>query len=170
MRLFVALVLAIASGACASYAPYSWWRNNTGYLDTQLAENRWQVIYRGNPATDRMKVIDFTLLRAAELTISHGYKYFVISAAVNASRTNVFVVPGSSSSTTTATGTCTGAATIHCSGTAVTTHREVPPTVYRLVEPALGIVIDAKHEPAGAQDTYDARLLYGTLKQKYKLK
>ena len=166
MKYVLALTLVLT--ACGSYGPYSFWRNGTGYSDTRLAENRWQVVYRGNGLTDPVRVIDFTLLRAAELSVNHGYKYFVLSAAVDASKRTAFVVHTPPTATTSAVATCTGSNTVSCSGSAVTTYNHVPPSVYRIVQPALGIVIEGSHYPSA--EAYDAELLYRSLKEKYRLK
>ena len=76
VQLAFVVFLAIAVSGCGAYAPYSYWGgNDSGYSDTRLAENRWTVLYRGNQLTDPEKVTDFTLLRAAELTVTNGFRY-----------------------------------------------------------------------------------------------
>ena len=57
-----------------------------GYEETQLAENVFRVNFRGNRYTKLPRATDFALLRTAELTLEHGYKYFVLvseSSTVN---------------------------------------------------------------------------------------
>ena len=89
VQLAFVVFLAIAVSGCGGYAPYSYWGgNDSGYSDTRLAENRWTVLYRGNQLTDPAKVTDFTLLRAAELTVTNGFRYFVVVAAGDGTRTN----------------------------------------------------------------------------------
>ena len=49
-----------------------------GYSETQLAENMFRVNFGGNGYTGSEQATDFALLRSAELTLEHGYKYFVL--------------------------------------------------------------------------------------------
>ena len=49
-----------------------------GYEELQLSENMFTVSFRGNGYTRKQRAIDFCLLRCAEITENHGYKYFTI--------------------------------------------------------------------------------------------
>lgn len=49
-----------------------------GYDDLQLAPNIYRVSFRGNGYTGPDRVVDFTLLRAAELSLQNGAKQFVV--------------------------------------------------------------------------------------------
>jgi hypothetical protein len=70
--LFAALMLA----GCAT--PYQRVGFTGGYSETQLGENIFQVSFHGNGFTSRERASDFSLLRAAELTLEKGFSYFVI--------------------------------------------------------------------------------------------
>jgi len=61
-----------------------------GYSETQLAENMFRVNFSGNGKTKLTRTIDFALLRSAELTLEHGYKYFVlVDESSNVSNTQI---------------------------------------------------------------------------------
>ena len=49
-----------------------------GYSETQLAENMFRVNFGANQYTGGIQASDFALLRSAELTLKHGYKYFIL--------------------------------------------------------------------------------------------
>ena len=58
--------------------PYQKKSTRSGYSETQLDENVFNVSFSGNSYTDREEVVDFTLLRSAELTLENGFQYFAI--------------------------------------------------------------------------------------------
>ncbi len=49
-----------------------------GYEDKRLSNNHYTISFTGNQYTSDMQVLDFVILRAAELAIKNKYKYFVI--------------------------------------------------------------------------------------------
>lgn len=49
-----------------------------GYSETHLSEQVFEVFFWANEDTTVEKIDDFTLLRSAELTLNHGYKFFII--------------------------------------------------------------------------------------------
>jgi len=50
-----------------------------GYDDLQLAENVFQIRFKGNAYTSKEKAADYTLLRSAELAKENGFGYFIIT-------------------------------------------------------------------------------------------
>jgi hypothetical protein len=72
--------------ACAT--PYQPDGYTGGYSDTQLSDNVFSVTFNGNGYTDPHKATDFRMLRAAELTLQHGFKYFVVEDSANSSTTS----------------------------------------------------------------------------------
>jgi hypothetical protein len=70
------LFAALCSIACAT--GYGSRGVMFGYSDTQVGENTFRVSFEGNGLTPLAKVSDFALLRSAEVTLDHGYPYFVI--------------------------------------------------------------------------------------------
>lgn len=49
-----------------------------GYLDKRLRDDVFQIAFQGNGYTSKDKAKELVLLRASELTIANGFKYFVI--------------------------------------------------------------------------------------------
>ena len=53
--------------------------NNSVYehalVETQLNENNWRIVFSGREVS-MQKAIDFSLLKAGELSLDKGYKYF----------------------------------------------------------------------------------------------
>ena len=56
----------------------TWYNPSGGYEDEQLDENVFRVAFFGNGPTSMQRAADLALLRAAELTLEHGYAYLVI--------------------------------------------------------------------------------------------
>ena len=50
-----------------------------GFSDSQLAENVFRIDFAGNKYTKKARALDFSLLRAAEICLDRGFRYFVIS-------------------------------------------------------------------------------------------
>ena len=49
-----------------------------GFKETRLDDNSFMVDFRGNGFTSKERAYDFSLLRASELTLEYGYKYFIV--------------------------------------------------------------------------------------------
>lgn len=77
-RLWI-LPLLLALAACATQTPYQPARQGVGYSEQRLESNRFRVSYAGNARTPRSAVENYLLYRSAELTLQHGYDYFVLS-------------------------------------------------------------------------------------------
>ena len=76
----VALVGALALGACATATPYQpagYNGERGGYAEQRLEANRFSVSFSGNSVTSRDQVEMSLLLRSAELTVENGYDWFV---------------------------------------------------------------------------------------------
>jgi hypothetical protein len=98
-----ALVVALAASttlvaACATETTYrpatgsGFYR--TGYSDTQLEPNRYRVTFAGNTVTDRDVVERYLLFRAAELTVQHGFDYFVMADRDTDRQARTYSTPG----------------------------------------------------------------------------
>lgn len=74
--LVAAVVLLAACETATTYSPASR-PGGTGYTDQQLSGNRWRVTFTGNAATPRETVENYLLLRAAEVTLKAGYRWFL---------------------------------------------------------------------------------------------
>lgn len=77
----VSILLAALLTACATQTKYlpADERGDYGYIETQLTGNRYRVTFTGNSLTPRETVQDYTLLRAAEVTLENGYDWFKIA-------------------------------------------------------------------------------------------
>ena len=84
-RLLALTCAPLLLAACGtSYQPEGF---TGGYSDTQLSDNVFSVTFNGNGYTDPHKAGDFRMLRAADLTLSHGFRYFVVEDSANSSTT-----------------------------------------------------------------------------------
>lgn len=90
-RLLVAAAAAAVLAACSTpaiYAPREG-ASGTGYSDEKIAGNRWRVTFTGNSITKRDAVEDYLILRAAEVTVAAGYRWFAFDARDTKSKTRV---------------------------------------------------------------------------------
>ncbi len=73
-KITVAIFSMLAISGCAtSYQSAGF---SGGFSDTQLGPNLWKVSFVGNGYTHSTRAEDFAMLRSAELTLTHGFKYF----------------------------------------------------------------------------------------------
>lgn len=79
LKIFVkiAAILLLLSGCATPYQPQKS-AYGYGYSETQLAENIFSVRFIGSGADGAPVVSDYALLRAAEVTLEHGYTHFGI--------------------------------------------------------------------------------------------
>jgi len=100
-RFAIATMLAAATAlsACATATPYQpeipGAAVSGGYSDYQLDSNKFRVTFSGNTLTSRETVERYLLYRAAELTVSQGYDYFVVAARDTDKTTRTYVDPPS---------------------------------------------------------------------------
>lgn len=71
----ITLVSLCLAGCATSYKAGG---GGSGYSDTQYAPGQFGVHFNGNANTSVVQSRDFALLHAAELTLTHGYRYFVV--------------------------------------------------------------------------------------------
>ena len=79
--LFASAISALLTlGACASAPAYSPAQsaNGVGYTDQRIENDRFRVTYRGGPRMSSAEVQDYTLMRAAQLTLDNGADWFEI--------------------------------------------------------------------------------------------
>jgi hypothetical protein len=81
--LAIVAAACLALTACASgptpYGPAAGPKAG-GYSEQQIEANRYLVTVRGNFATDRARVEQMLLYRAAELTLTNGFDHFLLAA------------------------------------------------------------------------------------------
>ena len=93
-----AIIVTIASGAClflvACATPYQHLGLGGGFTDKQIAPDTFKIHFRGNGYTPDKRAQDLAVLRAAELTLEHGYQYFTVLNAGSSDRGFVAPVTG----------------------------------------------------------------------------
>jgi hypothetical protein len=152
----IALTLIIAS--CAT--PYQSTGFIGGYSDTALAPDVYRVLFEGNGFTSSGRAQDFALLRAADMTLSHGYRYFAIVNEANSTSVSSITLPGQSYTSLSISGYGDSAY-----GTAVTTYD--PPTTIPISKPNSGLLIRCFVERPKSGYVFDARFLSHSIRTKY---
>ncbi len=165
------LVLTIYLTGCATaYQPDSF---SGGYSSTQLDTNVFQVTFKGNGLTSRERANDFALLRAAELTLTHGYNYFIIINAQQYSRGSTYTTPTTSTTNidTNTYGNANGNGNYaNYSGNTygTTTMTTYGGQTYHISEPrSADTIVCFKIKPNGF--SYNAQFIENSLKVKYGL-
>jgi hypothetical protein len=70
-------MLAMLAG-CGQPTPYQPAVDGYGYSEQQIEDNRYRVSFAGNQLTPADTVQNYWLYRTAELTLDHGYDYFIV--------------------------------------------------------------------------------------------
>jgi hypothetical protein len=96
-KLVLPATLALILASCAT--PYASSGFLGGYSDTVLAPDVYRISFQGNGYTSKERTQDFAMLRAAELTLSHGYRYFGLINESEGGRGGVINTPGYSYTT-----------------------------------------------------------------------
>lgn len=87
-HLSIIIFTTFLSGCATAYQKEGFF--NGGYSEIVAGPDSFIVTFRGNSSTSRERVSKLSLLRASELTLQNGYKYFVILSSSDASsRTSV---------------------------------------------------------------------------------
>ena len=157
---FVALASLVLAGCVSPYASKGF---TGGYSDTQLAPDAFRVTFSGNNITSSERTQDFALLRAADLTISHGFRYFAIVNSASGGSTSSITLPGHSYTTAQATGYGNSVY-----GSASTTY--MPPTNISMFKPNTGLLIRCFIERPEGGYVFDAQFLSKSLRTKYEIK
>ena len=155
------LALAVCAGGCAT--DYQSSGLTGGYGDTRLAPDAFRVTFDGNAYTSGERAQDFALLRASELTLANGFKYFAIVDESSSTTVSAVVTPG--------TAQTTGNAYVYGNyGTYSGTTTYVPPQVFYSSRPRTGLLIRCFRSKPESIYTFDATFLQQSLKEKYKIK
>jgi|SRR5271166_3439905 len=83
--------LLAVSGCATDYQPQGF---TGGYDDYLTAPDVAVVTFHGNGYTPAERVVEMAGLRCAEVTLQHGYRYFVLLSAADLSGTTSFTTPG----------------------------------------------------------------------------
>lgn len=81
----VAATVLIAMGCATPYQPRGF---SGGYSDYRVSADVFSVSFRGSSSTREEVVEEFLLRRASELTLEHGFVYFVVLAEKDRTRTS----------------------------------------------------------------------------------
>jgi hypothetical protein len=149
--------------SCTRCTPYQSKGLMGGYSDTKLAPDVIRVNFAGNAYTSGERAQDFTLLRAAQLTLTNGYKYFVVLDEQSYNKVSAFTTPGQSYTRGTAFaygdyGTYSGTTTY------------MPPTTHVMHKPRSGLLIKCFNEKPDNVQAFDASFVEQSIKQKYNIK
>jgi len=88
----MALLCAVLLASCAT--PYQAQSLTGGYTEFLTAPDEATVMFHGNGYTPAERVVIMTALRCADVTLQHGYRYFVITGAADVSRHWSSTTPG----------------------------------------------------------------------------
>lgn len=87
----IALLLTVAVAGCATaYQPYGL---SGGFSEQYRGENAYRIRFEGNGYTRAAHVQEMAFLRAAELTLEKGFRYFVVLSEGADSRTIHALMP-----------------------------------------------------------------------------
>jgi hypothetical protein len=84
--------LIVAVGLCSCATAYRPAKSGKGYSDSQISTNEFEVSFRGNGQTDLAQATDFVLLRAAQVTLQHGFSHFAVMDVTNTSSARRYTV------------------------------------------------------------------------------
>lgn len=77
------MTIFLLTSCATAYQPLG---STGGYSDIQFGEKTYKVTFTGNANTTQQRAEDLALLRASELTLNHGFRYFVIDSAESRNR------------------------------------------------------------------------------------
>lgn len=79
--------------ACSCATPYRPLKHHVGYSDRQVGTNEYEVSFFGKPESSWDRVLDFAMLRAAEIALSRHAKTFTVLDIANLSSARRYLVP-----------------------------------------------------------------------------
>ncbi|MFZ3377361.1 MAG: hypothetical protein WA183_17580 [Chthoniobacterales bacterium] len=160
-RLLLSMFAAACFTACATGYHSSGFTG--GFSDTQLAPDVFRISFQGNGYTSVDRTQDLALLRAADVTLSHGYHYFGVMNEAEGGHTDSFTTPGQSYTSAAVTGYGNTAY-----GSATTTY--IPPQRFSFFKPRSGLMIRCFAERPEGGFAFDAAFLSRSLRAKYRIK
>jgi hypothetical protein len=90
------IVAGLLSSCATGYNPSGF---TGGFSDTKLAPNVAMVHFDGNGFTSDMRAAQMLLLRAADVTLQSGYRFFVVNDVADQSSNTGFMTPGYANTT-----------------------------------------------------------------------
>jgi hypothetical protein len=169
-QIILFLIAIILLGCATNYQKQGF---TGGFSETRLAENVFQVNFKGNGFTDFERSTDFTLLRSAELALENGYQYFSIIDRNSWVQQGTYTTPTHTTTTlnTNTTGTYTrsgntGNLNANTYGTAIT--RTTGGQTFLISKPRTSNTIFCYSErPQDMIDVFDATFILQSIKEKY---
>ncbi len=70
---------------CGCATPYRPMSQGKGHSDTPLASDRFKVAFKGNSETSPQRANDYAMLRAAQVSLQHGFGWFAVLDVTNTS-------------------------------------------------------------------------------------
>jgi len=134
-----------------------------GYSETQLAPDVFRVNFQGNGYTSSERAQDFALLRAAELSLERGFRYFALLDETSSNKLSTFTTSGSAYTTGSAYGI--GNTATYSGHTTYT-----PGQTFLISKPHTGLLVRGFTNKPNDIYTFDAEFLRQSLKQKYNLR
>ncbi len=142
------------TGCATSYKPYSYFGGG-GYKDVQLGENIFKVSVEANGYTTNERASNLALLRAADLTLQNGFRFFVVSSSEDNSYSSIYKAP-----------TRTSVSVSGYGNTATASARTTGGQIYSYQFPVRSMIITCFKEKPDMQETiYDAEFLYNSMKK-----
>ena len=86
------MVLSLGLAGCAT--PYQPKGALGGLSETQLGPDVYKIYFTGNGYTSRERSQDFVLLRAAELCLQGGFKYYMLMSSADGGAASAITVGG----------------------------------------------------------------------------
>ncbi|SEL84431.1 hypothetical protein SAMN05216359_11942 [Roseateles sp. YR242] len=166
MKKLIAMCSAVLLGGCM-LGPYSKLLAGHGYTDVRLAPDVFRVTFLGGGLDVGPRIDDLVLLRSAEVTLAHGYSYFVVTSEERETRVGSYDEPGVSTTTEVVTRKKDGEreATSSTTATAAKTTEVKLPRVMQLIR----CYTDAPKD-AGGRVIHDARAVWATVGARYGVK
>lgn len=163
MRLASYLILlgVICGFGCAT--PYKSAGIMGGFSQRRLAEDMFRVNFRGNGYTSRERTQDFAMLRASELTLENGFKFFAVIDEENTTRVSTY--------TTSGTAHTTGSAFVNGPFVTYSGHTTYdPPTTHFIFKPRTGLLVRCFPEKPDGVYVFDAAFVRESIRAKFKIR
>ena len=158
--ILVAFAAFLLAGCATSYQSNGF---TGGYSETQLAPDVFRVAFRGNGYTSPERAQDFSMLRAAELALQHGFTHLAVVDERSSTTAHSFTTAGQA--------TTTGTAYVYGNQATYSGHTTYTPgQTHTFYKPRTGLVVQFfKAKPDGVF-AFDAVFLQQSIKQTYKIK
>jgi hypothetical protein len=155
----VLLALSVSLLSCAArYSEYSKW-SGTGFKTMMLSENTFRIRFDGDIFTHRERVVDFALLKCADVTLEHGFTVFIVVDEKEIKQDREYKTAEKTYATATAIGNTVTGSSVKTGG-----------QKYTLTEvQAENTIVCFEEKPEGIAAVYDAQIISRSIRKKYGL-